>query len=443
MNKFIASVGLVALGAANVQAQSVITAPATKWWNVQATVRGFYDDNINTTPDRKDQDPAATPIPKVHAWGFEVSPKVGVAWGNDQTSITADYKYSFIWYDHRPADNTQKYDQDHTFNLMLNHAFNERYAIHVHDSFVIGQQPDALRRDAAFYAPFRVSGDNKVNVGGIVFNAELTPLLGLELGYENAWFDYADHGVVDNGTVFIASNSGLLDRIEQTPHLALQWHAMPDTTASLGYRFQQINYTGNEIIGGASTGPGPFPKSDIRDNRGHTLYVGLDHKFNPELYGSVEAGGTYYDYYNMHETAWGPYARLSLTYVYMQDSSVQVGFQEGRSATDVFGVIDATTVGEIVRDAETSVVFANLRQKIVPKLYGNLLGTFQNSNFKGGGDQFNNKSEQFYEFGANLQYQFNPYFSAMVGYDFDKLESDLGGRSYTRNKVYIGATASY
>jgi hypothetical protein len=456
MNKIIASVGLVALGAANVQAQSVITAPATKWWNVQATVRGFYDDNINTTPDRKDQD-TATPIAKVHAWGFEVSPKVGVAWGNDQTSITADYKYSFIWYDHRPLGNDQKYDQDHTFNVMLNHAFNERYAIHVHDSFVIGQQPDALRRDAAFYAPFRVSGDNKVNVGGIVFNAELTPLLGLELGYENAWFDYADQfgnpkNVNQATGVITPSNSGLLDRIEQTPHLALQWHAMPETTASLGYRFQQINYTGNEPISGTiavAANPAVVTditaKSDIRDNRGHTLYVGVDHKFNPEFYGSVEAGGTYYDYYNMHETSWGPYARLSVTYVYMEDSSVQVGFQEGRSATDVFGQLDATTVGDIVRDAETSVVFANLRQKIspVPHLYGNLLGTFQNSSFKGGGDQFNNKSEQFYEFGANLQYQFNPYISAMVGYDFDKLDSELPGRSYTRNKVYIGATASY
>ena len=444
MNKIIASVGLVALGAANVQAQSAMESPAAKWWNVQATVRGFYDDNINTTPDKKDQDPGLPVVPKTHAWGFEVSPKVGVAWGNDQTSLTADYKYSFLYYDHRPAGNSQKYDQNHIFNLMVNHAFNERYAIHVHDSFTIGQEPDALRRDGAFYTPFRVSGDNKVNVGGIVFNAELTPLLGLELGYENAWFDYADKfnsnsPKNNDGVNFIGSNSGLLDRIEQTPHLALQWHAMPDTTASLGYRFTQINYTADEIIGGPIAGPNP--KSDIRDNRGHTLYVGLDHKFNPDFYGSIEAGGTYYDYYNIHETAWGPYARLSLTYVYMQDSSVQLGFQEGRAATDVLGPAD--TVGDIVRDAETSVVFANVRQRIIPNLFANLLGTFQNQDFKGGGSDFNGKSEQFYEFGANLEYQFNHHLSAQVGYDFDKLKSDIPFRSYDRNKVYIGATASY
>ncbi len=447
MNKFIASVGLVALGAANVQAQSQMTAPADKWWNVQATVRGFYDDNLNSTPDKKDQN-TATPIAKVHTWGGEVSPKVGVVWGNDQTSITADYKYAFLYYDQRPAGNTQKYDQDHTFNLMLNHAFNERYTIHMHESFVIGQQPDALRNDAAFHTPFRISGDNKVNVAGVVFDAELTPLFGLELGYDNAWFDYADkfspnHPAknVSNGAI-VPSNSGVLDRIEQTPHIALQWHVMPETTASLGYRFTQINYTAGEPIAGPfPLVAGENPQSEIRDNRGHTLYVGVDHKFRPDFYGSVEAGATYYDYYNLHETSVGPYARLSLTYVYMQDSSLQFGFQEGRSATDLVGTAD--TNGDIVRDAETSVVFANVRQRIVPNFFANLTGSFQNQDFKGGGPGFDGKSEQFYVFGANLEYQFNPHISVHVGYDFDKLQSEIPDRSYTRNKVYIGATASY
>jgi hypothetical protein len=233
-----------------------------------------------------------------------------------------------------------------------------------------------------------------------------------------------------------------LDRIEQHPHLALQWHAMPETTASFGYRYGQIDYTGDEVIGGPRprVRPGSVVSSD-RDLRSHTVYVGVDHKFRPDLYGSVEAGGTYYDYYNLSETSWGPYARLSLTYVYMQESSLQFGFQEGRTATDVLGPADTTA--DIVRDAETSVVFANVHQRIVPKLFANLMGTFQNSSFKGGGAEFNGKSERFYLLGANLQYQFNPHLSAEVGYDFDRLDSEIANRSYTRNKVYIGATASY
>jgi predicted porin len=72
-----------------------------------------------------------------------------------------------------------------------------------------------------------------------------------------------------------------------------------------------------------------------------------------------------------------------------------------------------------------------------------LNGSAQNSAFEHGGPAFKDTSEQFYEFGANLEYVFNANFSAHVGYDYNRLDSDIPGRSYSRNKVYIGATASY
>jgi hypothetical protein len=437
MNKIIASVGLVALGAVNVQAQNAMSSPAAKWWNVQATVRGFYDDNINSVPHPTSHD---------EVWGLELKPKVGVAWGNDQTTITADYAYSFLYYDKKPDGNTEKYDQDHTFNAALTHAFSERYAIQAHDSFVIGQEPDALRHDAAFHTPFRVPGDNMVNYGGLLFTAELTRELGLELGYDNAWYDYHDEFGLNKNSDGVAvtspSLSGLLDRDEQIPHIALTWQVMPDTTARLGYKFNQTTYTGYEFIAGdigVPRDPTTTIISSDRDVRGQTAYVGLDHKFNPDFYGSVEAGGSYYDYYRIDETSWGPYARLSLTYVYMPESSLTLGFQEGRAPSDLIGTL--TTAKDVVRDQETSVVYGNVHQRIMPKLFGNLNGTFQNGILKGG--SYNNKVERFYEFGANLEYVFNPHISAMAGYDFDRLDSEIAGRTYSRNKFYIGATASY
>jgi hypothetical protein len=438
MNRIIASVGLVALGATSVQAQSSITAAPAKWWNVQATVRGFYDDNLNTVQH---------PGPHDHVWGYELSPKVGISTGNDQTTFVADYTYAFLYYDHRPIGNTEKYDQDHTFHAALTHRFNERYSVNVQDQFVIGQEPDALRAGAAgaLHSPYRAPGDNIVNYGGVAFDADLTPLLGLEIGYENAWYDYKDSGVsVDKGNlglpadgspVLAPSLSGALDRIEQTPRLSLLYHVMPDTTASLSYKFQQVNYNGNERIAGFA---GAYDMSSIRDNRSHTVYLGVDHKFRPDFFGSVEAGVSYYDYYNQHKTAFGPYARASLTYVYMEESSLQAGYQEGRAATDLIGI-----AGDEVHDAEDSVVFASVRQRIIPNLFLNLDGTYQHSSFNGGGSEFNDKSENFYQFGANLEFKINQNFSTHVGYDFDDLDSRIGGRSYKRNKVYIGATASY
>src|SRR6185437_16102060 len=98
---------------------------------------------------------------------------------------------------------------------------------------------------------------------------------------------------------------------------------------------------------------------------------------------------------------------------------------------------------DLVTDAEDSVLFANVRQRIIPNLFLNLNGSAQNSIWNGGGKEFDGKTEQYYEFGANVEYVFNANFSAHVGYDYNRLDSDIGGRSYSRNKVYIGATASY
>lgn len=470
MNRIIASVGLVALGAASVQAQSSVTTTPAKWWNVQATVRGFYDDNLNSVPHPTSSD---------RVWGYQLSPGVGITLGNDQTTFIADYTYSFLYYDHKPSGNTEHYDQDHVFNAALSHAFNERYKIRVHDSFTIGQEPDALRQDAAFHTPFRVAGDNIVNSGGVVFNAELTPIFGVEIGYDNAYYNYDDRfsqaGYSPAGSVFnpvtglwefdgggsnsknISSTgvvspslSGALDRIEQMPHISALWHVQPDTTASISYQFSQIDYTADEVIGGSVLALDPFtgivspvdpsglPHSKDRDNRGHTLYVGLDHQFRPDFYGSVQAGATYYDYYNVDKSSFGPYARLALTYVYLPESSLTAGFQQGRAATDIIG---GTTKDSLVLDAEDSVLYAVVHHRIIPHLYGNLNGSAQHSIFNGG--VFDGKTEDFYEFGANLQYVFNANFSAHIGYDFNRLDSDIGGRSYSRNKVYIGATASY
>lgn len=467
MNRIIASVGMVALGAASVQAQSSMSTPPAKWWNVSATVRGFYDDNLNS---------AHEPTSRDRVFGFEVNPGVGITLGNDQTTFTADYKYAFLYYDKVPAGQDHKYDQDHTFNAALTHVFNERYSLRVHDSFVIGQEPDALRWDAAFHTPFRVAGNNKVNYGGLAFEAEITPKVGIEIGYDNAWFDYQDSFSGKNwvGPVLTptgydlstaaptknidalgnvsASLSGSLDRIEQTPHISALWHLQPDTTASFSYQFSDVNYTADEFITGngfvdaaavgdrATFDGAGLAKSQDRNVRGHTLYVGLDHQFRPDFYGSVQAGATYYDYYNIDEHSFGPYARLSLTYVYAQESSLTAGFQESRAATDIIG---GPSKQDLVTDAEDSVLFANLRQRILPNLFLNVNGSAQNSIFNGGGSEFDGKTEQYYEVGANLQYVFNANFSAHIGYDYNRLDSDISNRSYSRNKVYIGATASY
>ena len=70
-----------------------------------------------------------------------------------------------------------------------------------------------------------------------------------------------------------------------------------------------------------------------------------------------------------------------------------------------------------------------------------LVGRYQYSIYNGGG--FNNRSSEFYNLGLNLAYAFNRHFSSDVGYNFDWYTTPVSGQGYTRNRVYLGVTATY
>jgi hypothetical protein len=438
MKKIVASVGLFAVGASGVHAAS-ITAPTVegaKPWSVAVTLRGFYDDNVTTAPNNAN---------KTESFGFEASPSLGLNWASEQTSASLNYVYSFRYYDKKPPGNTDNYDQTHSFNALLNHNFSERYMVNVSDSFVIGQEPDLLRSQNTFTDFQRVPGDNIRNYGQIKFNAQLSRLFGLELGYQNSFFHYADEGAFfdqDTGDFVSASRAGLLDRIEHYVHIDGRWTVQPETTAVLGYRFGLTEYTGNEQIGVDDlTGDPIF--SEVRNQRSHYAYVGVDHVFRPDLTASVRIGGRYTDYYNEagHPTEVGPSAQASMQYTYAPESYIELGVTHDRNATDLFGVQN----GSVTTDAESTAVYGTLNHRIMPRLYGSLTGQFQNSSLNGG--LYNNIKEQYYLIGLNVEYRFNPHLSVHAGYNYDKLESDADtvavNRSFDRNRVYIGVTASY
>ena len=261
----------------------------------------------------------------------------------------------------------------------------------------------------------------------------------MELGYQNSFFHYADEGPFDDFGNFIgASRAGLLDRIEHYVHLDGRWTVQPDTTAILGYRFGDTEYTGDEQIGFDPDTLDPI-YSDIRNQRSHYGYVGVDHVFRPDLTGSVRVGARYTEYQNEpgHPTELGPSAQASLRYIYAPESSIEIGVTHDRNATDLFSVQD----GRVTTDAESTAVYGTLTHRIMPRLYGTLTGQFQNSALSGG--TFDNVTERYYLVGLNVEYRLNPHLSAHAGYNYDKLDSDVGNRSFDRNRVYIGVTASY
>jgi len=439
MKRIAASVGLVALGASGLQAAdtaNLSSMQGDKPWSVSATLRGFYDDNINTTKNNK-----------VHAFGFEISPSISLGMAGEQTSASLGYTYSGKYFDHLLGGSTDKWDHSHTFDAGLSHTFSPQVQVGVRDSFVVGQEPDVLRSGNTFSTFQRISGDNKRNYGTIVLNAEVTPLLGFEAGYANSWYDYDASGVTTDrfGNV-IPSNSGTLDRMEHAGHIDSRWHILPQTTGIFGYQYSQTDYQGDESIQGNVLLPASLVTSKTRNSRSHYVYAGVEHTFTPDLSGSAKLGGQHIDFFNdpTFKSEWTPYAQASVRYLYMVESSVEVGVVHQRSASDVVGPSGVQAVaGNFVHDQEATTAYGSIRHRITPNLYGTVMGTFQYSTFNGGGALFDDQTDNFYLVGLNFEYRFNPHLSAHAGYNYDRLESDLAGRDFTRNRVYIGVTAAY
>jgi hypothetical protein len=421
MNKFFVSVGLAAVGTASLHAaytpETTGNANA-RAWSVSATLRGFYDDNINTASDG----PA-----KKDSLGFEVTPTIDIAVPLQQTELGLHYVYGLYYYQERQDLGQNPIDQSHQLDLWLDHAFTERWSLKAQDSFRVGQEPELI--DPSTSVPTRTEGNNFANTGTMTLSTDWTRLLSTELGFQDNYYHYQNSG----GTGAQPSLAGILDRVENSGWLDLQWHALPQTLIFIGYRFTQVNYTGNEPIS-------PLYKSDVRDNRLHYGYLGFQHNFLPNLSVSARGGIQYSDNYNdpYNTTSLGPYADLSATYTYLPGSYLQIGFTRQQNATDIVAP-DAS--GRITQSQESSTVYASINHKLNQRLVASVLGRVQYSTYNSG--LYADQSDTFYSAGLNLSYSISDHFSADIGYNFDYLNSGIAGRDYTRNRIYLGVTATY
>jgi len=435
MKKIAASVGIIALGASALHAAETSTLNSmqqTKAWSVSASLRGFYDDNVAAQANKTD------------SVGVQISPSVNFGIAGEQTSFNVGYDFTARYYDKQAPGRTDKSDYTHAFNADLSHAFSPRLDILASESFVIGQEPDLLR-DPASTQP--IDGDNIRNFASVELNFAATQLLGFSFGYNNSYYDYADEVVffAPPTVVTAASNSGLYDRMEHLLRFDSRWKLSPQTTGIIGYNYGQAGYNGDQPIAGDTTIapglPGGVVLSDFRDSRTHTFYVGAEHDFNNTLSGLVKIGAQHTDYFNdpSGESQWSPYIEGSLRYMYQTTSSIDIGIRHNRTAGNDAGGAGAT----FVRDMASTTVYGSIRHALAAKLFVTGNATIQQSTYNAPGSVIDDQSFLFYQLGLDLSYEFNPNLSAHIGYNYDQLDSDLVGRDYERNRVYLGLTAGF
>jgi Putative beta-barrel porin 2 len=420
MKKFIASASLVAVGATGLHgayAPGLTRTQTSKPWSVSGAIRGFYDDNYTTrpsnSPDKKD------------SFGFEIVPSVSVNLPLEQTYLGASYTFSMKYYEDRDKNNA---DYTHDFELDFDHRFNERSNIKLSDTFVYADEPELV--DPNLGAPLRENATGFRNVARSDYEAMVTERAGFGVGYQNSWYDYDQSGT--------ASRSALLDRVEQLIHLDGRYQIREHVIGVLGYQLGLANYTADELLFVDPDGPGPIKpeKSDYRDSTSHYFYLGADANLTSQLSASGRIGVQYADFYNANESSVSPYVDLAATYTYLPGSYFRLGIGHFRNATDASG-----SVGDVTIDQESTRVYGLINHKITPRVTGNLLAQFQHSTFSNG--QFDGDADDSFLVGVNLDYEINQHLTAEAGYNFDRLDSDLPDRSFTRNRVFVGLRATY
>jgi hypothetical protein len=438
MKKIALSVGAIAIGAGVVHAAESSTLnqyQQTKAWSVQASLRGFYDDNIGTQPKGGEVD----------SFGIQFNPSINYGHAGEQTSFNLGYSLSARFYEEAIPGRTDKEDFTHTFEADLSHAFSPRLSLYASEAFIIGQEPDVLRDPAG---TIRQQGDNMRNFFNVDLELGVTELLGFQFGYGNSWFDYDDEAGAQPplSLVTAPSSSGLLDRMEHVVNIDSQWKLSPQTVGIIGYAFSHTGFDGDETIAGFVDDPATEVLSEDRDSRGHTLYVGAQHIFSPTLSGNVKIGGQYYDYINdpANESQWSPYLQGGLTYKYQEATTFDVGFSYSRTAANESG----SSLGggglntSFVRDTEMAMLYATFKRQLTERLTGSLGATFQDATYNATGP-LDGDGFLYTQLSANLNYKINPTWSASASYHYDDMDSDLSGRSYDRNRVHLGVTAGF
>ncbi len=418
MNRIIATTGMAAL---SVVALQPALAQDGKPWNVTGTVRGFYDDNYTTLPSK-----AAPGTPtKRSSWGLELSPSGLYKFSRDQTTVDLSARYGMRYYEDRTSGSA---DHSFDFGAALNHRVTEKQTLTVSDSFAIAQEPGVLDPGSATSTALRTDGNNLRNNLLLKYAwDDIIERWSAETSYANTYYDYQQDF---SSSGLPGSRSALLDRVEHLFTVAGRYRIFDETQTELlmGYSFGVTDSTSKDPLDAAGNLP------STRDSHSHYFFTGIGHKFTPDLRVNGRVGVQYVEYPNANKavpayqgSTTSPYVDANGTWDYLPNSSLQLGFRMSRITTDV-----TTSV-----DAAATTLYASLNHEFNPDLKGTLLAQYQLSEYRQNVG-VRDVSDNIFTVGTSLEWRFSRIWSIEGGYNYDRQDADLPGRSYYRNRLFLG-----
>jgi len=490
MKKIVSAAGMAALGVVGLHAAAgdgLTRMESSKPWSLKANLRGFYDDNVFTTPRdgfrsvfsdadgnnvqtkdaqgnpifKKDSDGNQVPVYEtqttkaVSSYGLEVRPSANFNLVTDQSHLSLGYEYGYRWYEDRPGRSA---DQSHIFNFSLTHDIDSKTSFSLANTFTLAQEPEVVdsatfrkaASESAQGATFRNNLDAVSNLASVSLNRQLNETLSAHLGYSFDLYEYDDDG-------YSGSFSSRLDRNKHQINLHLAAQIAEPTTALLGYQFKNVEFTSRDDLGflnyydsdGLQQTYGPID-ANSRNSDTHVVFVGADHSFSPMLRASARLGAQFVSYnklpndhpYDPDDSQSNPYADINASFDYAEGSSVSLGVRHERNQTDL-----ALITGGQALDQESTSIYASVNHRITSKISASAVGLYSMNRFDDSAQDLGD--DDFLSLGLNANYMINQYLSAELGYNFDDLDSSLRDedgndiRGFSRNRVYLGLRAIY
>jgi hypothetical protein len=415
MKNTLMTAGMAAVAVVGFQrtcAAQAIAVDDTKWWQVSASLRGFYDDNYAAQPSSTEQD----------SWGFEIRPGVDLTHQGEQHLVKLSLLYAARWFEDRARN-----EWDHTFlgDLSLEHRITENHVVRLNDTFVYSREGTLIDEGGFQTAPTVTRSDatNQRNLADLRYIGQFTPLFGAEIGYKNTWYNYEDEPY-----------SSMLDRLEHVIRGETRWTITPTIAGIVGYWYEMVDFTGDNVFANGQLVP-----ADIRNSDSHFFVGGVDYTMSPQTFFSLRAGAQnvnyddYGDYFpGSDDDDWNAFADVNGTYEYLEGSYLRMGFKYGRSRTDYAAL-----------DQEVGTVYGVVSHKVTEGLTARVSGQLQYGKWETPGVDIAEDNEGLYLLGLSLTYDLTEFLAVEAGYNYDRVDSDAPLRSYSRNRVFLGIRGQY
>ncbi len=347
-----------------------------------------YDTNTNTSSDNKNSSAYA---------GAGVG--LFYAFANELTRLDLGGNLSGQWYDD-PGTLSDDVFYNTRLSANASHRLNDRTRITNNSLVAYEIEPDyligasiALRDDQYLYFYNRTA----------VFY-ELSKRWSSVTGYAIQGITYEES---------LLSNRE--DRLTHTVNQQIRYSLTPKTTLKGEYRFSKTDYD-----------------SINYDSNSHFALAGVDHRFSDSTAGTFVAGAEFreYDTFNAGDST-QPYVEAGVTHRTSTRTSFRWIARAGLENNEIFGF----------RERYSYRTGVTVNHAISDKLRATGGVSYVHSDFKGA--QFDSISEDAVSLQAGLAYRIVENIDLRLGYLFTNYSSDDENRDYDRQRVSLGATATF